>query len=290
MSQRRPPRTRATPFGRVVIALIAVVGVAAGVRAVVALVDGGDGPAVGRSPGPSASETSPAGGPSTPTSTTPADESLPPCRYGNLPALDQQYGRWDRTFLDTTYALAPTYAPPGLVSVSGAGFEGDGVVRELLVPDLTALRKAAEAAGNPVDVLVAYRSFLHQSLLFHKRVEQEGHAGALATTARPGHSEHQLGTTVDFRTQGELDVTQDWENTPAGAWMAANSWRFGFVLSYPRGLQDVTCYAYEPWHFRYFGRDLATAIHDSGLTPRELLWRQAARDIAFPSPEGSPAQ
>ncbi len=51
-----------------------------------------------------------------------------------------------------------------------------------------------------------------------------------------------------------------------------HAWRFGFVLSYPQDLTDRTCYAYEPWHYRYVGRDLAAAIHDSGLTPRRYLW------------------
>ncbi|HEX9377099.1 MAG TPA: M15 family metallopeptidase [Actinomycetota bacterium] len=286
-----PPgrRIRLTPFGRIVAVLVAAVVVAAVVRAVVALGDGGDGPGAGHSPRPSVSP-SLASAPSTATPASPADRAVPRCRYGSLPALAQEYGLWDSTFLDTTYALPPTYTPPGLVSVSEAGFDGDGQVRAVVIPDLTALREAAEAAGSPVDILVAYRSFLRQSQLFHKRVEEEGHARALATTARPGHSEHQLGTTVDFRTQGQLDVDQGWEHTPAGSWMAQNAWRYGFVMSYPRNMQNLTCYSYEPWHFRYFGREEAAAIHDSGLTPREFLWREDVRDIApSPSTEGSPS-
>jgi D-alanyl-D-alanine carboxypeptidase len=55
-------------------------------------------------------------------------------------------------------------------------------------------------------------------------------------------------------------------------WMARNAHLYGFVLSYPRGESDVTCYAYEPWHYRYFGRGMATRIHESGLTVREYLW------------------
>jgi D-alanyl-D-alanine carboxypeptidase len=65
-------------------------------------------------------------------------------------------------------------------------------------------------------------------------------------------------------------------------WMADNAWRFGFVLSYPKGRSDQTCYAYEPWHYRYFGRDLAAKIHASGLTTREYLWR-AEHQLAVPA-------
>jgi D-alanyl-D-alanine carboxypeptidase len=57
--------------------------------------------------------------------------------------------------------------------------------------------------------------------------------------------------------------------------MMDNAWRYGFVLSYPKDAQDLTCYAYESWHYRYVGRVLAQQIHDSGVTPREYLWRLA---------------
>jgi D-alanyl-D-alanine carboxypeptidase len=189
-----------------------------------------------------------------------------------LPAPDARLGQWPRTLLDTTFALPDSYMPPDLVQVAEAGFESQEMVRSLVIPDLKALRRASEAAGNPVDVLVAYRSFARQQALFRQHVRELGHKEALAKTARPGHSEHQLGTTVDFRTKGQLDVDESWESEPAGAWMAANAWKFGFLMSYPRDREDVTCYSYEPWHYRYFGRDLAAKIRESGLTPREYLW------------------
>jgi D-alanyl-D-alanine carboxypeptidase len=56
--------------------------------------------------------------------------------------------------------------------------------------------------------------------------------------------------------------------------MLDNAWKYGFVQSYPKGKTDVTCYAYEPWHYRYLGPALARAIHDSRLTVREYLWEQ----------------
>ena len=99
---------------------------------------------------------------------------------------------------------------------------------------------------------------------------------ALKESARPGHSEHQLGTALDFRSAAgppawELD---DWAQTPAGAWMAEHAPRFGFVMSYPRGEEETVCYAYESWHYRYVGRDVARTVRESGLTLREWLWQQ----------------
>jgi D-alanyl-D-alanine carboxypeptidase len=223
-------------------------------------------------------------GPSPTTPSTVAD--LPACRYAVLPAPDARYGSWQRTLLDTTFALPSDYAPTDLVPVSEAGSSAGELVRSFVVPDLEALLRASQRAGNPVDVLIGYRSFARQQALFREHVRQVGYQQALAKTARPGHSEHQLGTTIDFRTKGQVDVPEDWESQPAGAWMAANAWKFGFVMSYPRDKEDLTCYAYEPWHYRYFGRPLAARIHASGLTPREFLWRL---DSPSSAPSESPA-
>ena len=94
-------------------------------------------------------------------------------------------------------------------------------------------------------------------------------------SARPGHSEHQLGTALDFRSAD--DPTPPWQlddfaDTAAGGWLHDHAWEYGFVLSYPKGASAETCYAYEPWHYRYVGRDIAAAIHASGQTPRRYLW------------------
>jgi D-alanyl-D-alanine carboxypeptidase len=202
----------------------------------------------------------------------------PACANGNAIADQAAPEDWAVTLLDTKYRLPSSYVPPGLVSVKQAGFEKPGgglVVRSLVVDDLAALRQAAAAAGNPIDVVAAYRSYQDQSSLFDRRKRDLGLKAAERKTARPGHSEHQLGTAVDFKTAGEVDVDVHWDSTPAGRWTLENAWRFGFVRSYPMGKSAVTCYAFEPWHYRYFGPAVAAAIHESGLTVREYLWNQS---------------
>jgi zinc D-Ala-D-Ala carboxypeptidase len=85
------------------------------------------------------------------------------------------------------------------------------------------------------------------------------------SAARPGHSEHQLGTTIDVE--------------GGGAWLADNAWRFGFVMSYPPARSPAyTCYKPEQWHFRDLGRDRATAVQAAGVSPREWLWDHANDD------------
>jgi D-alanyl-D-alanine carboxypeptidase len=182
------------------------------------------------------------------------------------------YDDWDRTLLDVQFSLPKRYRPPDLTLVSEAGFASELRIRRLVVPDLAALRAAAAEAGHPVEVLAAYRSFEEQRALFEERKEQFGYDRSLDKTARAGHSEHQLGTAIDFKTAGATDVTQAWGDEPTGRWMARNAHLFGFLLSYPEGRRGVTCYPYEPWHFRYVGRSLALQVHRSGLTLRQYLW------------------
>ncbi|HSS36870.1 MAG TPA: D-alanyl-D-alanine carboxypeptidase family protein, partial [Patescibacteria group bacterium] len=75
-----------------------------------------------------------------------------------------------------------------------------------------------------------------------------------------------------------------------GAWLAKNAWKYGFVMSYPKGKKRVTCYAYEPWHYRYVGRDLAARVHASGKTLRQVLWtlQTAPPPTPTPTPEPTP--
>jgi LAS superfamily LD-carboxypeptidase LdcB len=216
-----------------------------------------------------------AGSPSASASPTPIPP--PECTHGNRFAANRGYDEWQLTLVDTTYRLRRTYVPPSLKPISEAGFKGSLFVRAELIDDLAALREGAAGNETPIDIVAAYRSYDQQESLFDRRVDDLGRQQALAKTARPGHSEHQLGTAVDFKSAGHPDVTENWDRTSTGKWVTANAWRFGFVQSYPRGLEDLTCYGNEPWHYRYFGRTIAARIHASGLTVREFLWNEQKR-------------
>jgi D-alanyl-D-alanine carboxypeptidase len=201
---------------------------------------------------------------------------LPTCDYLDLPAARAWYGQWGTTVLDTVFQLPSGYAPGDFVDTSQAGLNGSYFIRAVALQDLSAMVGAATADGAHLAVQSAYRSYRGQVLTFDGWVSQVGYAEALQTSARPGHSEHQLGTAVDFKTAGGASPWQyaDWATTTEGAWLAANAWKFGWVMSYPKGTSAVSCYRYEPWHYRYLGRTAAAAVHEAGMTTREWLWAQ----------------
>ena len=224
-----------------------------------------------------------------PTSTT---GSPPRCDIADRPAKFAKTTDWSRTMVDWIYRVPSTYQPPDLVPVSRAGLTGGGSVRAELIPDLKAMASAARAAGSPLAVESAYRSYASQVSTFGYWRARYGYATAILGSARPGHSEHQLGTTLDFKSLGGRVPWAiggyDWASSRAGRWLLLNAWKYGFVMSYPKNQKSAVCYGYEPWHYRYFGRTVAGAIHASGLPPRVWLWRHGNSPASSPTPTPTP--
>lgn len=226
-------------------------------------------------------------GSSTTSTTTMQLVAPPPCAYEDEPTIYSREDDWQRTIVDPIYAIPEQYSPPDLVPASEANYSAEFQIRRLIAADLNAMRNALLAEGiDEVALLAAYRSIEDQADLFSRREAEMGFDEAAIGTARPGHSEHHLGTAIDVRPIGAGDVDQSFGDTPTGRWLEENSWRHGFILSYPRGVQDVTCYKYEPWHFRYVGVDLAGRIERSGLTLREYLWHW---EVTGTEPGASPS-
>ena len=131
---------------------------------------------------------------------------------------------------------------------------------------LVAMFNDAKASGYSLTVTSAYRSWASQQATYNYWVATVGLANASQVSARAGHSQHQLGTAVDLSAVGvDNNLSPDFGKTAYGAWLAMNSWQYGYVLSYPAGKETVTGYAYEPWHFRYIGVTAATQMHNLGL-------------------------
>ena len=93
-------------------------------------------------------------------------------------------------------------------------------------------------------------------------------------SSAPGYSEHQSGLCVDFIEKGKSVLDETFAESEAFAWLVENAYRFGFILRYPEGKEDVTGYSYEPWHYRFVGREAATEIYAWGYTLEEYLYIQ----------------
>jgi D-alanyl-D-alanine carboxypeptidase len=163
--------------------------------------------------------------------------------------------------------LSPsTYAPTDLTSV------GDGQVMRADAADaLMQLFRAAAAAKVPMHAVSGYRSYSYQVSVHERSVERNGSAAADDSSARPGYSEHQTGWAVDVGS-GTCVVEQCFATTPQGEWVAANSWRYGFIVRYPDGAQAITGYEYEPWHLRWVDVPLATYMHDRDIATLEQVF------------------
>lgn len=215
---------------------------------------------------------------------------LPACRIDDILTEPRGYDDWEVTLVDWILTLGPKYRPPDLVSVSQA-VAGGGLIREVAIDDLNAMADAARKNGTPIKALSPFRGYKQQVNLFYSYAGRDlsNFESAITYSARPGHSEHQTGLAIDFGSIGDTRLTSNWEVTPAGGWMAKNAWKYGWLMSYPDGEKDDVCYRYEPWHYRYVGREMAAEIHDSGLTIREYLWANHTQVdpacVALPAPE-----
>ncbi len=204
-----------------------------------------------------------------------ANEQPPTCRHGDRPAINAAYDEWATTIVDTDYALPAGYRPPDLVPATETGIAGWALVRSFVIEDLRALGRAAEAAGNPLEIQSGHRSRERQAEVYAGWVASSGEADARRFSARPGHSEHQLGTALDFRAAAGTAPWSGFGDTAAGRWLAKHAHEFGFVLSYPAGAEALSCYGAEAWHVRYVGRAMAAEVEASGLPLRAWLWRFA---------------
>ncbi len=156
--------------------------------------------------------------------------------------------------IDKKHAASSSYVPKDLVSLkknSLFDLNKDGM--EIRKEAYSALNEMAQAALNDgIRLLVssAYRSYSYQENLFNYYVNVDGLEEAERESARPGTSQHQLGTAVDFGS-----ISDDFDKTQMGQWIYKNAADYGWSLSFPKGYEDVTGYRWECWHFRYIGKN-----------------------------------
>ena len=142
-----------------------------------------------------------------------------------------------------------------------------------LVPEaasaLQEMIDAADAADLRLRVGTGYRAYGFQESIYREYAAEHGVERADRFSARPGFSEHQTGWAVDVYSSQPCRLQECFADEPVGAWVANHAHKYGFVTRYPRGVEDVTGYRFEPWHIRYVGPELATAMHEHDISALE---------------------
>ncbi|HEY5806065.1 MAG TPA: M15 family metallopeptidase [Candidatus Saccharimonadales bacterium] len=159
--------------------------------------------------------------------------------------------------------LSPkNYAPTDLRTPSMSIGSASQRVSGQTAVALEALAKAAASEGVNLMIISAYRSYETQINIYNSEVRGFGQAQADRESARPGHSEHQTGWAADIGTaSGKCEIKTCFADTSEGQWLAANAYKYGFVIRYPDGKEHITGYMYEPWHIRFVGTELSGEMY-----------------------------
>lgn len=183
--------------------------------------------------------------------------------YSSYTSYTNEEAQNDLTILVNKYHKLPDdYEPNDLVYLSYTNGGYRYQLRKeaaLHFEELTEVAKIDNVIFYPFS---AYRSFTTQTTLYNNYKRRDGEEKADTYSARPGFSEHQTGLAIDVRSSTLNDnlTNKDYE------WMLNNSYKYGFIVRYPKGKQHITQFIEEPWHIRYLGVELATKVHDSNLT------------------------
>lgn len=149
-----------------------------------------------------------------------------------------------------------------------------------ILDDLTDMMQAAKADGIQLVVCSPYRDYNRQTVLFNRKIDyymEKGHSYmesyklASMTVTVPGASEHQIGLALDIVSTTYSWLEIDFGATAAGRWLKEHCDEYGFILRYPEGKEYITGIQYEPWHFRYVGKEAATQIMERDITLEEFI-------------------
>lgn len=180
------------------------------------------------------------------------------------------------------YQIHSSYAPTDLtkLNVDGIRTISTKYIRSVVIPSLQKMGMDAKADGIDLLATSTYRSYSTQEGTYaYWRNKMGSRSEADKISARAGHSQHQLGVTIDFASsESGNKIGTVFEGTQAQLWLAKNAWKYGFAIGYPKGQEKVTGYSYECWHFRWIGEDNARVWHDSGLSLE--VWLRIMNDVS----------
>ncbi|MEI6887609.1 MAG: M15 family metallopeptidase [bacterium] len=167
-------------------------------------------------------------------------------------------------------SLDKKYTPPSLISIP---LLGGGMLNSEALSKLKNMFNASSKQGIAMKIVSSYRSYSDQIATFNGWVAKEKEKGlsdkvatfnANVYSAKEGHSEHQLGTTLDLSCSNCSAFDNSFGNLKVYSFIENEAYKYGFIVSYPKGKDNLTGYKYEPWHIRYIGVDLATELYNKG--------------------------
>lgn len=185
-----------------------------------------------------------------------------------------QTDNWALTLVNNDYPLDTNYAPE--LKEIRTGYSVDSRIAE----DAEQMLADGEAAGLSMNICSAYRSYDDQKSVFNTTMQEWVNQGdsyvdaynqTKESVAVPGYSEHALGLALDITSADYQELDDKQADTPEAKWLAENCYKYGFILRYPLEKKDITGIVYEPWHYRYVGKDVAKEITEKGITLEEYL-------------------
>lgn len=169
--------------------------------------------------------------------------------------------------VNKNHQLDKNYIPNDLIKLSLICANEDKFLRQEAALNFEEMCLEARKQGYKIIAVSSYRSYFYQEELYNYYVRTLGEKKALEASAKPGHSEHQTGLVIDI--EGSIGKYSDFETTEEFIWMKVNAYKYGFILRYPKNKKNITGFKYEPWHYRYVGKDVAKIIHENNITLEE---------------------
>lgn len=169
--------------------------------------------------------------------------------------------------VNKNYKLKEDYIPDDLELIDIKYSCKDKYLRRIAKIYFEIMASDANDEGLTIIAISAYRDYNYQEKLYNNYINKLGNFRADIASAKPGHSEHQTGLSVDV-SNDSLDY-DNFENTKEFLWMLNNSYKYGFILRYPKAKYEITGFKYEPWHYRFVGVNTAKYIHENNLTLEE---------------------
>lgn len=180
---------------------------------------------------------------------------------------------WEIVLVNKNHPIAEDY------TFTLGTIKGSMKCDERVIPDLYSMMEGALADGVNLLICSPYRDDSRQQMLFNRKVTKYTSQGmsymdAYKTAAQavtiPGTSEHEIGLAIDIISDSYSSLNAGFGETKAGKWLAEHSFEYGFIVRYPEGKEDITGIEYEPWHFRYVGRNAAKIIAGESITLEEF--------------------